>query len=145
MPLKSIDGKPIVNATESITLVVNGSDVARSDHQESANCAVARACRRQLHAREVRIHLSRAYIRSNESNWVRYDVPRSMRAEIVAFDRGGRFSPGTWVLTPPRRPATGQRQGTEGHFPSQRNPNRKVLKVVQKRRILKDVRQGPAA
>lgn len=141
MSLRAIDGLPIVDAKSPIELIVTDNDIARSDHTMPSNCAVARACRRQLHCYEVRVHLARVYVRTNKSNWQRYDCPRQMRQEIIAFDRGGKFSPGKFLLKPPRRPTTGLRQGGDGND----LPKRKRTKETRPRRILRDVRHGPAA
>jgi hypothetical protein len=93
MRIKDIDGLPVIDATAPIILKVQSRDIKGSNTKTPDQCAIARACRRQLHVKEARIHLSRMYLRTNDTNWVRYIVPKSARSEIIAFDRGGNFEP----------------------------------------------------
>lgn len=131
-----INGLPVIDAKRPLTLTVRKSDIARAAEstQEPARCAVARACYRELHVLEARIHLARCYLRTNDHNWVRYQTPNAMRAEIVAFDRGGEFMPGEFTLSPLPASAKKRRGATE-------------TKTGKKRRsptILRNVRGGPA-
>jgi hypothetical protein len=143
MRLNQIDGLPIFDAKKAISLTINAKDVDRADPKRPDNCAVAIACRRQTHAKEVRVHLGRVYVRANDLNWQRYITPRPMRAEIIAFDRGGEFEPGTFTLSAPQptKRVTGKRQGTS---------RQRVAKGVTggKKRaayhVVKNVRTGPA-
>lgn len=140
MKVKAIDGKPVFDAKRPITLNITPNDIAKADRKEPADCAVARACRRDLHAKEVRVHLGRVYVRMNEGNWQRFMTPKSLRSEIIAFDRGGTFEPGTFVLPAPQpsKRASGKRQGSAPKKPSRRNGKNRVRHVVT------DVRTGPA-
>lgn len=140
MKIKAIDGKPVFDAKKAIVLDVSKNDVDKADPKEPADCAVARACRRQLHAKEVRVHLARVYVRMNEGNWTRYQTPAAMRSEIIAFDRGGAFSPGEYQL----RPITPSEQISNKR---KRPGPRKNRKVPQKRKaphVVTNVRIGPA-
>lgn len=142
MKVKGIDGKPVIDAKRSLVLHITANDIAKADRKEPADCAVARACRRDLHAKEVRVHLGRVYIRFNEGNWQRYRTPKSLRSEIIAFDRGGTFSPGEHVLPIPDKRPVGKRQGGKPKFKHARyNPNRKGR---QPPHVVTDVRGGPA-
>jgi hypothetical protein len=143
MQVKAIDGKPVLDAKKTVTLKITANDISKADRKEPADCAVARACRRELHAKEVRVHLGRVYIRQNEGNWLRYQTPRSLRSEIIAFDRGGNFQPGEHTLSPtPPSQRTGKRQGSKPKFKHARNnPNRKPRKPPH---VVTDVRNGPA-
>ncbi len=102
MKLKAIDGKPVFDAKRPIKLNINKNDVDKADPKEPADCAVARACRRELRAKEVRVHLARVYVRTNDGNWTRYLTPKPMRTEIIAFDRGGHFHPESTTSAPSR-------------------------------------------
>lgn len=145
MALKAIDGLPIMDAKKPAILKITKNDIDKADRKEPADCAVARACRRDLHVKEVRVHLGRVFVRQNEGNWLRYMTPRSLRSEIIAFDRGGAFAPGEYTLPAPHpsKKAAGKRQG------SARNATRpRGAKSAKKRRaphIVTDVRNGPAA
>lgn len=131
-----IDGKPIINAKKPIKIVINKNDISKADVKEPADCAVARACRRELHAKEVRVHLGRVYLRINDGNWTRYMTPKPLRAEIIAFDRGGVFEPGEYQLLavePSKQKRT-----------SEKSPRKKKGKPRSKPHIITNVRMGPA-
>jgi len=141
--ITQIDGKPIIDATKPVTLEINANDIAKADRKEPLDCAVARACRRELHAKKVRVHLTRIYIMYNDGSWRRYMTPPSMRSDIIGFDRGGTFPPGIFVLRPPvgTRKTTGKRKGNAPkHTQARNNPNRK--KRV-KYHLTEDVRSTP--
>lgn len=140
MALKAIDGKPVMDAKRSIKLIITDGDVSAADRKRPEKCAVAMSCLRTTHAKEVRVHLGRVYVRNNDHNWQRYMTPKCLRSEIIAFDRGGSFAPGEFVLSAPSPTRqTGKRQGT---------PPKARSKVKQKQRaprhIVTDVRTGPA-
>tara|TARA_R100000306_G_C4335878_1_gene122719 strand:+ start:165 stop:590 length:426 start_codon:yes stop_codon:yes gene_type:complete len=138
MNVTRIAGRKIVNAKKGITITVSKKDVAGADIKAPDRCAMARACQRQLD-KEARIHVSRVYISRNGGTWIRYLVPENLRAEIIAFDRGGHFLPGKYQLyapTPSRR--TGKAQGT---YHLGNNPNAKPRKKPIQ---IQDIRTGPA-
>lgn len=135
--IKDIDGLPVFDAKRGMKLIVNKNDVDKADIKEPKDCAVARACRRKLHAKEVRVHLSRIYVKTNEGSWTRYFTPRAMRSEIIAFDRGGKFEAGEYHLLPPH---PSNRLGKN----KSRGPHLKKGKKRTKPHIIKDVRAGPA-
>lgn len=140
MRIQELDGKPVFNAKRPITLTINKNDVAKANPKEPMDCAVARACRRELHAKEVKVHLGRVYIRQNEGNWLRYLTPKAMRQEIITFDRGGAFEPGTFQLAAPQpSKQTGKRQSKS---------NKRAAPGSTKKRmaphVVTNVRTGPA-
>jgi hypothetical protein len=98
--LTHIDGLPVTDATRSLELHITARDIAHADNKNPEDCVAARACRRQFHAKEARIHLGRTYIRLNDNNWIRLRTPKPLRDEIIAFDRGGKFEPGDFLLSP---------------------------------------------
>jgi hypothetical protein len=141
MALKTIEGLPILDAKKAVTLIINDNDINKADPKEPKDCAVARACRRGLHVKEVRVHLGRVYLRQNEGNWLRYMTPRYLRSEIIAFDRGGKFAPGEYTLQAPgpsrrTKKAQGSKKSKTAH--SNRKTKRRSPHVVT------DVRTGPA-
>ena len=131
----TIEGLPVINAKKPIVLHITPEDVSTARKHSPGNCAVAKACTRQLQAQEVRVHLSRIYVRLNEINWVRYVTPSNLRNEIITYDRGGSFEPAVFVLPAPS-PArtTGKRQG------SSTNDNRKNKKKRKAYTPVKGVR-----
>ena len=137
--ITAIDGLPVVDAKRPLTLTVTKADITRAadSSQEPDRCAVARACKRELHVIEARVHLARVYLRTNNSNWVRYQPPGAMRAEIIAFDRGGTFEPGEFRLqkVPPKDAlGTPRRGGTRTVTGKKR----------RKYTLITNVRGGPA-
>jgi hypothetical protein len=134
-----IDGLPVVDAKRPLTLKVTKADIAKAADsiQQPNSCAVARACHRELHCKEVRVHLSRVYVRTNDHNWVRYLTPKDMRGEIIAFDRGGSFEPGEFRLAkvpPTHALGTPRRGGTRTDTGKKRRPYH----------LITNVRGGPA-
>jgi hypothetical protein len=97
---RKFENLPVVDAKSPVVITITKNDIERADRKEPADCALARACRRELHAKEARIHLGTTYLRMNEGNWVRYRTSAALRTEIIAFDRGGTFEPGEYRLTP---------------------------------------------
>ena len=111
--ITTIEGLPVINAKKPIMLHVTPEDIKAARKHSPGNCAVAKACIREWKVKEVRVHLSRIYIRCNEKNWVRYHTPSPMRNEIISYDRGGDFLPSVFTVKPvsPSQ-RTGKRQGT---------------------------------
>lgn len=144
MPLLSIDGLPVIDAKKPLVLHVDATDISSASLKEPNDCAVARACRRELHAIEARVHLGRVYIRTNKSSWTRYMTPKTMRQEIIAFDRGGSFEPGEFVLSAPKPSARlGKRSG--GKDKPRTLAQRRAAKKRKSPHILTNVRTGPAS
>jgi hypothetical protein len=99
--ITTIEGLPVINAKKPLKLHVTPLDIKAARKHSPGNCAVAKACQREWKAKEVRVHLSRIYVRHNEQNWTRYFTPYAMRSEIIAYDRGGEFLPSVYTVTPP--------------------------------------------
>lgn len=142
MRVASIDGLPVFNAKKPIKLKITKRDIGIADPKKPDHCAAAVACKRELHAKEVRVHLGRIYVRTNNTNWQRYSVPRNMRTEIIAFDRGGSFEPGEFMLgAPQERPS--HQGGPEA--PGARDKRRPHSKKIVPKMVVQNVRTGPAA
>lgn len=136
---KAINGIPVVDAKTSLKLSITPHDIKISSKKDSSNCAAAVACKRQLHAAEVRVHLSRTYIRKKTGPWVRYLTPRELRTEIVAFDRGGRFQPDSYSLAAPHK---SNRLGV----PRANGPGKKKgRKMLKPHHVLTNVRANAGA
>lgn len=95
-----LDGLPVTNATTPLVLRVSANDIEGGDQKVPSECAVARCCRRTLHAKEVRVHLGRVYLRLDDTGWLRYNTSPDLRLEIIVFDRKGEFTPGKYTLKP---------------------------------------------
>lgn len=97
--MRMIDGKPLVDADEPVTVHITSDDCARGSKKDPERCAVALALKRVTKCDESRVHLGCTYLRFG-SRWVRYATPPSLKAEIISFDRGGGFYPGDFRLHP---------------------------------------------
>jgi hypothetical protein len=109
-----IDGIPVYDAAEPLILQVSKGDLQNAVRFNPAKCAFAQACWRELDIEDVRIHLGCVYLRGKGSTeWARYLTPKSLRSEIVVYDRGGAFTPGEFVLKCPcgTKRNTGRRKG----------------------------------
>ena len=140
---KLIDGLPIKNAAQSLLIHITGPDVKSARPKRPDFCVVALAIKREMRAKEVRVHLGRVYVRTTASSWTRYITPGSLRAEIISFDRGGRFALGVHTLgVVPASKSTGKTQGAKKKPGAPR-----FTGTGHKRRAyhaVRDVRTGPA-
>lgn len=141
MPIKAIENLPVIDAKRPVALRITADDVRRADPKRPDECAAARACRRDLHAIEARVHLSRIYVRTTKDKWTRYSTPAALRSEIIAFDRGGAFAPGQYTLSP-LKPSS-RVVGQQGSGTNQRQKNRSQKKR-RRYHVITDVRIGPA-
>lgn len=114
-----IDGLPVTNAKAPLVISITERDCSEGSTKDPTCCAAALCCARLPKVEGVRIHIGRVYLLIY-GKWVRYLTPKSLRTEIIAFDRGGKFAPGEYQLAP-MQPAksTGRRQGS--NKPSKRN------------------------
>jgi len=97
----AIAGLPVKDATKKITLHITPTDIKKGDSKNAAMCAAAQACKRQLHVEDARVHIGYIYIKEKDGkSWTRYRTPQSLRSEIIAFDRGGKFMSGDYTISP---------------------------------------------
>lgn len=142
MRVKSIEGMPVIDGKRPLKLKITANDCRKGDPKDPSSCAIARACRRELHVAEARVHLSRVYIRATGAkSWTRYNTPAALRQEIIAFDRGGSFAPGEHIIpiVIPSKKLTGKRQGGPGGGKKSAHPRKR--RAYHK---VADVRGGPA-
>ena len=95
-----IFGTEVKDANEKLVVHITKSDVKLGATKNATACAAARALCREHGATEAKVHFSRAYIRRGGGKWLRFSVPSALRNEIMAFDRGGEFAPGEYLLSP---------------------------------------------
>lgn len=96
-----IDGKHVRDAAGDIVVTVKPVDIRRADKKDPTCCVVALAAQREQGVKAARIHVSKSYLLHSDNIWRRYNTPQSLRQEIVAFDRGGKFQPGDYTLQKP--------------------------------------------
>jgi hypothetical protein len=96
-----IAGKKVVDAKKPAKILITKRDVVVGDNKNPSSCAAAIAAKRDVpECLSARVHIGRVYI-EHKDKWVRYLTPDALRTEIVAFDRGGSFQPGEYVLKAP--------------------------------------------
>lgn len=89
--------KRVVDANTNAYVEVTSKDVSLSKLKNHKQCAMAVACKRKFHLDGVIIAKSVAYlIKGNKAR--RFHVPESVAREVISFDRGAGFSPGTYAL-----------------------------------------------
>jgi hypothetical protein len=95
-----IAGKKVVDGNKPIKLHITADDVKKGANKNPSGCAAALAALREIpEVKAARVHVGRTYLQIKDK-WVRYQTPKSLRTEIVAFDRGGKFEPGEYHLAP---------------------------------------------
>jgi hypothetical protein len=118
---RRIDGLPVYDAKRPISITVTAKDVANAKRKSPGACVAALAAMRGLHAKEVRVHLGRVYVRHTQS-WLRYETKPRLRNEIIAYDRGGTFEPGEYDAPPP---SVGHRAGERGSGRPSTHPSKR--------------------
>lgn len=128
-----INGLNVVDATKPVIINISDRDVASGDKKSPDGCAAAKCAVRTIaNCTDARIHLSRCYLRIG-NRYYRYLTSPSLKLEIVAFDRGGKFMAGEYVLNAPPK---SQRKGYK-------RPGGKVKTQGRRRRrlhVTQDVR-----
>jgi hypothetical protein len=94
-----INGTPVKDAKQKIVLTITPQDVKSGAKKNANSCAAANALCRQEGCEAAKVHMSRAYIKKGKT-WYRFAVPTALKNEVLAFDRGGAFEPGEYVLNP---------------------------------------------
>ena len=88
------------DATRHVSVEVTRAETRSKAVRDHRECAMALACRRKFKMDGVVVSRSAAYlVKGTEAT--RYGVPPSVAREIVAFDRGAAFAPGTYMLWKP--------------------------------------------
>lgn len=125
--MMKIKGRPVTTPRKPIMITITPSDVRQGAERNADACAAAVALCRQLHCDEAKVHLSRTYIRKG-ATWERYNTPPALRSEIVAFDRGGAFMPGKYVLTPVSESQLPGKREQRNHMAPKKKKNSKAPK-----------------
>lgn len=98
MSLNQINGLPIHDATKTIEIHITPRDILHAKRKQPASCAAAKCAVRTIdHVSDARIHLHCAYLLIGNT-WRRYRTSLALRTELIAFDRGGKFMPGLYLL-----------------------------------------------
>lgn len=115
----------VVDATQAIEINVKNRDCNSAEVKNHNECAMAKACKRQLHIDGAVISVGTAYLVKGDTA-TRYRIPERISREIIAFDRNGGFMPGQYKLkNPTGRQRLGQNFGTKT---GTKHPHRKSLR-----------------
>lgn len=93
--------KEVLDAEENATVEVTRRDESESKRRKHGECAMAIAAKRCFIADGVLVSLSKAFIIKGNKAY-RYDLPENVSREVISFDRGSGFSPGTYTLKIPQ-------------------------------------------
>jgi len=94
-------GIPMIDANKPIVVEVTPGDCRKADRKNPESCALARAVQREYKGKGVKASYffrSCAWLEYDDK-LVRYHLPPSTQKEIVSFDRGAGFAPGTYQLS----------------------------------------------
>jgi len=116
----------VVDAELPVEIDVTAADCETSQRLNPAECAMAQAGRRELHADGVIIGISSSYVIKNKQA-LRFATPESVRREIVSFDRHKDFAPGMYNLVP-KSPSTKLGMNTRYKDKRRRTSADKVVK-----------------
>jgi hypothetical protein len=98
MEVHRVGGRNCIDATSTIEIEITEEDTKFANRKDHTNCVMARACMKQ-ESTDAIVHISRIYLKVKDKDlWTRYGVDNSLRTEIIAFDRGGKFAPGIYKL-----------------------------------------------
>ena len=103
------------DAKESIAIEVTPQDANPSKKRKHSECAMAVAAKRNYKLDGVIVSRSLAFlVKGTEA--VRYQLPPSVAKEVVSFDRGGGFAPGSYKLSRPTKAhRLGSRKNRKGY------------------------------
>lgn len=118
----------VVDATEPVRVTVTPKDISAAVKKKHNACVLAKACQRDLGATAAMISATRAFLVYGDRA-VRYCLAEDTAREIIAFDRGGKFMPGTYTF---QKPAGASRLGQKrGYGPMGKGIHkRKGFKLV---------------
>lgn len=112
----------VIAAKKPIFVTVKASDGKGKQRQHNA-CAMAAACERELGLKAI-FSRSIAYL-VKDTTATKYIVNGAAREEIIAFDRSGVITPGTYKLYPSFRP-----QRPKGNNGKATGVNRRARKEI---------------
>jgi hypothetical protein len=160
----AVGGELVVDARKPLRFEVLDQDVKTGKALRSRECpgnnGVVRALRAvhpELTNKEVRVHLSRTYIRtpakvaceefgaedvpSTAKNvWVRFGNSQELSEQVYKMDRQEEFTPGNYRLAPVRSPSA-KIAAKEAKAATPKKPRIKVARRMSQQRSLKGVRK----
>ncbi len=132
-----INGKKVVNATKKLKIHITPRDASEGASKNPSSCAAARAVKRDApDCVSARVHIGRVYVET-PTKWIRYKTPDSLRSEIIAFDRGGAFDPGDYLLGIPetREPKTSGGGINKSNNPKTKGPRKMLIAKIKRHEV----------
>lgn len=90
--------RKVIDADTPADIEVTLQDATAKGVKNHESCAMAVACKRRFHLDGVIISRSTAYLVKGKQAR-RFKLPPGTAKEVVSFDRGGGFAPGTYRLS----------------------------------------------
>jgi len=118
----------VIDAKFPLKIEVTEKDSTSEGNKKHDSCAMALACKRKFKLDGVVISRTMAYLVKGKMAR-RFRLSMSIQKEIVAFDRGTNFAPGTYLLGTVGNHAKllGKRRGSDNY------PRKKSVKTGNKR------------
>lgn len=115
----------VVDATQPAIIEVKSADANPRAQKNHEACALAVACKRTMKLDGVIISRSTAYmVKGRQAR--RFKLPPGTAREVVSFDRGAGFAPGTYILSAvPKIARLGERTGSDRDKRSYNGTSRK--------------------
>lgn len=131
--------KRVQDAARSIEIEVTKADTTSSKVKKHQGCAMAVACKRKFQLDGVVISRSIAYLVKDRVA-TRYNVPQAVVREVVSFDRGAGFAPGTYALAginaSHRLGARAERASVDRNKPGNGTPRKRPHQTINVRAAL---------
>ena len=161
----TVNGELVVDARKPLKFEVSEDDVKSGKALRSRECpgnnGVVRALKAvhpELTNKEVRVHLSRTYIRTPATIaceefgaedvpstakivWVRFGNPPELSKQVYKMDRQEEFTPGNYRLAPVRPPSAKIAGKAATKSAAQKKPRIKVARRMSQQRSLMGVRK----
>lgn len=92
----------VIDAKSPVIVHVTDKDCKNAEPLNPAECAMARAAKREFKVDAAVIGLSSSYLIKGKKA-IRFNTGEAIAREIVSFDRHSDFQPGTYTLVPKSR------------------------------------------
>lgn len=103
-------GLPVIDATESLRVVINRADIAKARKLDPNNCVFAQACRRLYDSHAVLVLRRTAYVELPDDNGRRtvnrFVLSDETNGKIVRFDKTGEAPEGGFLFNAPSKSNT---------------------------------------
>lgn len=140
MRVRSINKKPIADATEVLTFSVTRKDVNNGKSKDPMSCAIAQGLNGKKDVISVRIGQRVALVEYRD-RVVRYGIRSEDTRKIAAFDAARYFQPGSYMLEIPKKKLSihtvnhkrksYRGDSTRGEHVSRRKPTRHAWRVTE--------------